>query len=46
MQITVSGKQVDMSDALRARVAEHLDLIAGKYFDHALEAQVTFGRAR
>ncbi len=24
----------------------HLDGIAGKYFDHALEAQVTFSRAR
>ena len=46
MQITVSGKQVEMSDALRTRVAEHLDQIAGKYFDQALEAQVTFSRAR
>jgi ribosome-associated translation inhibitor RaiA len=27
-------------------VASSLDGIAGKYFDHALEAQVTFGRAR
>ena len=46
MQITVSGKQVDLSDALRTRVWNHLDTIATKYFDHALEAQVTFGRAR
>lgn len=46
MQITVSGKQVDLSDALRTRVSDHLDVIAGKYFDHALEAQVTFSRAR
>ncbi len=46
MQITVSGKQVEMSDALRTRVADQLDQIAGKYFDHALEAQVTFSRAR
>ena len=46
MHITVSGKQVDLSDALRVRVEEHLDLIAGKYFDHAQEAHVTFGRAR
>jgi ribosomal subunit interface protein len=46
MQITVSGKQVDLSDALRTRVSDHLDLIASKYFDHALEAQVTFSRAR
>ncbi len=46
MQITVSGKQVDLSDALRVRVAEQLDMIAGKYFDGAQEANVTFGRAR
>ena len=46
MQITVSGKQVDLSDALRVRVLSHLDLITGKYFDTALEAHVTFGRAR
>ncbi len=46
MQITVSGKQVELSDALRTRVADQLDQIAGKYFDHALEAQVTFSRAR
>jgi len=46
MQITVSGKQVELSDALRTRVSDHLDVIAGKYFDHALEANVTFSRAR
>jgi ribosomal subunit interface protein len=46
MQITVSGKQVDLSDALRTRVTSHLDTIATKYFDHAMEAQVTFSRAR
>jgi ribosomal subunit interface protein len=46
MQITVSGKQVELSDALQTRVSQHLDQIAGKYFDHALEAQVTFSRAR
>ena len=46
MQINVSGKQVDLSDALRTRVATSLDMIAAKYFDHALEAHVTFSRAR
>lgn len=46
MQISVSGKQVELSDALRTRVARHLDVIASKYFDHALDAQVTFSRAR
>jgi ribosomal subunit interface protein len=46
MQITVSGKQVELSDALRTRVSTHLDLITGKYFDAAQEASVTFSRAR
>ncbi len=46
MQITVSGKQVDLSDALRERVSRHLETVAGKYFDRALEAHVTFDRAR
>ena len=46
MQITVSGKQVDLSDALRTRVSSHLETIATKFFDHALEANVTFSRAR
>jgi ribosomal subunit interface protein len=46
MQITVSGKQVGLSDALRTRVTDHLEGVAGKYFDHAQEAKVTFSRAR
>jgi ribosomal subunit interface protein len=46
MQITVSGKQVELSEALRTRVTQQLEAITDKYFDHALEAQVTFGRAR
>ncbi len=46
MQITVSGKQVELSDALRTRVATQLDQITGKYFDSAQEASVTFSRAR
>src|SRR5271156_6749502 len=46
MHISVSGKQVDLSDSLRTRVSDSLGGIAGKYFDQALEAQVTFGRAR
>ena len=46
MQITVSGKQIELSDALQTRVSDHLNQIAGKYFDSALEAHVTFSRAR
>ena len=46
MLITISGKQVDLSDALRVHVEQNLKGISAKYFDHALQAQVTFGRAR
>jgi ribosomal subunit interface protein len=46
MHITVAGKQVDTGDALRTHVREGLDTIARKYFDHALEANVTFRRDR
>src|SRR5271156_1357480 len=46
MHISVSGKQVDLSDSLRTRVSDSLGGIAGKYSDQAREAQVTFGRAR
>jgi ribosomal subunit interface protein len=46
MQITVSGKQIELSDALRERVSNELTGIAGKYFEHAQEARVTFARSR
>jgi ribosomal subunit interface protein len=46
MQLTVSGKQVNLSDALQVHVAQHLQTITGKYFDQALEAHVTFSKAR
>jgi ribosomal subunit interface protein len=44
MHITVAGKQVETGDALRAHVTDCLGTIASKYFDHALEAHVTFRR--
>ncbi len=46
MQITVSGKQVELSEALKVRVNDALTTITGKYFDHAQEAHITFSRAR
>jgi ribosomal subunit interface protein len=46
MQLTVSGKQVELSDALRVHVSDHLGIITNKYFDAALEANVTFSKAR
>ena len=46
MQLTVSGKQVNLSDALHVHVETHLETITAKYFDQALEAHVTFSKAR
>ena len=44
MHITVAGKQVETGEALQAHVRQGLDTITKKYFDHALEANVTFHR--
>jgi ribosomal subunit interface protein len=44
MHITVAGKQVETGDALKTHVRDGLGAIAKKYFDHALEANVTFRR--
>jgi ribosomal subunit interface protein len=44
MHITVAGKQVETGEALQVHVRDGLSAIARKYFDHALEANVTFGR--
>ncbi len=46
MHITVAGKQVDTGEALRTHVEYGLSNIAGKYFDHAMEARVTFSKVR
>jgi ribosomal subunit interface protein len=46
MQITVSGKQMELSDALRERVSHELTGIIGKYFEHAQDARITFARSR
>ncbi len=44
MRIQVSGKQLDVGDALRAHVEERLGEAVGKYFDRPVEAVVTFSR--
>jgi ribosomal subunit interface protein len=40
MQLTVTGKQVDIGEALRRHVEASLDAILGKYFGGAIEAHV------
>lgn len=44
MHITVAGKQIETGEALKTHVREGLSAVARKYFDHALEANVTFRR--
>ncbi len=44
MQLTVTGKQVDVGDALRRHVDAALEAILGKYFGTAIEAHAVFAR--
>ena len=44
MQLTVTGKQVDVGDALRRHVESSLNSILGKYFRTAIEAHAVFAR--
>ena len=44
MHLTVSGKQLDVGEALRKHVEQTLTDIVGKYFSHAVDAHVTFSR--
>jgi ribosomal subunit interface protein len=44
MQLTVTGKQVDVGDALRRHVEATLETILGKYFRTAIEAHAVFAR--
>lgn len=44
MHLTVTGKQIDVGDALRRHVADSLETILGKYFSHAIDASAVFSR--
>lgn len=44
MNLTVSGQQIDVGEALREHVGRALDGAVSKYFDDALEGVVRFGR--
>lgn len=46
MRIQVSGKQIDVGDALRTHVEEKLDEIVEKFAERPVEAGVTFSRDR
>jgi ribosomal subunit interface protein len=44
MQLTVTGKQVDIPDVLRRQIEANLTSILGKYFGTAIEAHVVIAR--
>lgn len=41
MQLTVTGKQLDVGDALRTHIDDHLRTVVAKYFDNPTDATVT-----
>ena len=44
MNVRVAGHQVDTGEALQSHVTQRVEAMAGKYFDRAIAANVTFGR--
>lgn len=44
MQVTVTGKQLDVGEALRTHVDASLDAAVGKYFDNSVDTAVVFSR--
>lgn len=45
MQVTVSGKQVDIGEAFSTHAENHLDEVVNKYFDSGIDSTVTVSRA-
>ncbi len=44
MELSISGKQIDIGEALQQHVRDALEGTVGKYFDHALNGSVQFSR--
>jgi ribosomal subunit interface protein len=44
MQVVVTGKQVNLGEALQRHVSERLTALAGKYFDNVIGAHAVFSR--
>jgi ribosomal subunit interface protein len=44
MQLRVTGKQMDVGDALRTHIEESLTLLVGKYFGDGIEAHAVIAR--
>lgn len=44
MNVTITGKQIDLGDALRVYIEDNLQRGVAKYFDRAVDAQVVLRR--
>lgn len=44
MLIQITGKQIDIGEALRGHVEQQLQNVVSKYFDRAIDASVVFSR--
>ena len=44
MQLSISGKQLDVGEALRSHVQDSLEAVVSKYFADAIDASVVFSR--
>lgn len=44
MNVTVTGRHIDVGDALRGHVASEIESIVSKYFDRGLESSVVFDK--
>ncbi|RME65400.1 MAG: ribosome-associated translation inhibitor RaiA [Alphaproteobacteria bacterium] len=45
MDIKVSGRHIDVGDALRAHMQQRIEAGAAKYFDRSISAQITLSKA-
>lgn len=44
MQVSITGKQIDVGEAFRDHVRDRLGNGVSKYFDHAIDGHVAFSR--
>ena len=44
MSFRITGKNIDVGDALRRRIGERVDAAIGKYFDRGYSGHVTVGK--
>jgi ribosomal subunit interface protein len=46
MQLSISGKHLDVGDSLRAHASDAVEACVRRHFDHAIEGRVTFSQMR